>query len=29
MRLWLKIFIIMAAAGFILSCLYVIYRLAS
>jgi hypothetical protein len=28
MRLWFKVFIIVSAAGFVVSCLYVIYRLA-
>jgi len=27
MRVWFKIFLIMSAVGFVLSCLYVIYRL--
>jgi hypothetical protein len=28
MRLWFRVFIIVSAVGFVLSCLYVIYRLA-
>jgi hypothetical protein len=27
MRVWFRTFLIMSAAGFVLSCLYVIYRL--